>query len=254
MDEIVERFKSVHLRNERTIWIRPARAPLAAGNLTVFLDGEFYRDRVGAVSVMEGLEGSIGDSWYVFVSMESVEARWLECPCHPPFAQFIAEEMLRWLESRFEGIAAVRRRTLVGLSYTGLAAAFIAKEYSGIFNRVICQSGSFWWKNCWLTEQYRLSPSVVASEFYLDVGTKEVAENVQHREEVLQVVSQIEGVRRFRDVLLHAGYAVKYVEFDGGHDFESWKKTLPEALKWALPDRKKSTGSHTATVLISSES
>lgn len=233
MEEIVERFKSVHLRNERTIWIRPARSSLAAGNLTVFLDGEFYRDRVGAGSVIDGLEGSIGDSWYVFVSMESIEARWLECPCHPPFAKFIAVELLRWLEKRFEGMKAVRRRTLVGLSYTGLAAAFIAREHPGVFHRLICQSGSFWWRNCWLIEQYR-SSSWVASEFYLDVGTMELDENVRHREDVLQVVSQIDGVRHFRDVLLLAGNSVRYVEFDGGHDFAKWRQTLPDALRWAL--------------------
>ena len=73
---------------------------------------------------------------------------------------------------------------------------------------------------------------------YLDAGSRETAENVQHREDVLQVVSQIEGVRRFRDVLSCQGYSVKYVEFDGGHEFSAWAKTLPEALSWALPGQK----------------
>lgn len=45
----------------------------------------------------------------------------------------------------------------------------------------------------------------VPTEFYLDVGTQETQENVRHREDVLQVVSQIDGVRRFRDVLLLQG-------------------------------------------------
>ena len=51
----------------------------------------------------------------------------------------------------------------------------------------------------------------------------------------MQVVSQIEGVRRFRDVLRLRGHSVRYVEFDGGHDFTAWRQTLPEALQWALP-------------------
>lgn len=92
MNEIIERFRSVHLQNERTIWIRPPREKSSTTNVTVFLDGELYRDKVGAVPLIDDLEGSIADSWFIFVSVESVETRWLECPCHLPFAKFIAEE------------------------------------------------------------------------------------------------------------------------------------------------------------------
>jgi enterochelin esterase family protein len=52
---------------------------------------------------------------------------------------------------------------------------------------------------------------------------------------VLQLVSQIEGVRRFRDVLRLRRHSVRYVEFAGGHDPAAWRQTLPEALRWALP-------------------
>jgi enterochelin esterase family protein len=58
---------------------------------------------------------------------------------------------------------------------------------------------------------------------------------VRHREDLLQVISQLEGVRRFRDVLQQQGHTVVYAEVDGGHDFESWQKALPAALRWALP-------------------
>lgn len=234
MNEVINRFKSVHLQNERTVWILAPREPSSVENVTVFLDGELYRERVGAISVIDDLGGGIASSWFIFVSMESIEARWVECPCYPPFAKFLVEELLPWVEARCE-MKSIRQRTLVGLSYTGLAAAFVAVEYPGVFHRVISQSGSFWWKDCWLPERYR-SASQTPTEFYLDVGTEEVQENVQHREDVHQVVSQIDGVRRMRDALILAGYTVKYVEFDGGHEFAAWRQTLPEALRWALPN------------------
>lgn len=131
---------------------------------------------------------------------------------------------------------------LAGLSYTGLAAAFVAREHPGLFQKVISQSGSFWSNDCWLVERFRKSPVRLATEFYLDVGRLEIHENVRHREDVLQVVSQIEGVRRFRDILLQLGHSVTYAEFYGGHDFEAWRKALPEALKWALPNRMPDPG------------
>jgi len=60
--------------------------------------------------------------------------------------------------------------------------------------------------------------------------------NVRHREDVLQVVSQIEGVRRFRDALRSTGHSVSYLEFEGGHECAAWKEALPTALRWALPN------------------
>jgi enterochelin esterase-like enzyme len=233
-NEVVARFKSVHLQNERLIWVRPPRDRSSAGHVSIFLDGDLYRDRVGANSVIDSLQGDIADSWFVFVSTASVEARRLEGPCYPPFARFVAEELLPWLSIQHRELRRVRTRTLIGVSYTGLAAAFVAKECPGIFQRVISQSGSFWWNDCWLPEQYRASARV-PTDFYLDVGTQERAENVRHREDVLQVVSQIEGVQRFRDALRLTGHSVRYVEFDGDHDFAAWRRALPEALRWALP-------------------
>jgi enterochelin esterase family protein len=237
--ESVYTLCSAHLDNERQIWVRESTEPAGstAQHMAVFLDGEFYRERVGADAVIDDLyaRSQIADSWFVYVSMSSVEARWLECPCYPPFARFVAEELLPPLDERYPAIQAVRQRTLVGLSYTGLATAFVAKEYPGVFQSVISQSGSFWSNDGWLIEQFRTMPQTLPTAFHLDIGRLETQENVLHREDVLQVESQIDAVRRCRDVLLDRGHAVRYVEFDGGHDFAMWRETLPDALRWALP-------------------
>ena len=223
--------------NERTVWVRPPKRGAKPAHLTIFLDAEIYRDRVGAVAVIEGLESksAIASSWFVFVSYATEEARWRECPCYPPFARFIADELLPWLERTYPAIQACEERVLAGLSYTGLAAAFVAMEPAGKFGKVIAQSGSFWSDNCRLVEQYRKREIRLPTDFYLDVGSKEIDEDVQHKEDVLQVVSQVDAVRNFRDVLVEKGYSVKYQEFDGGHDCAMWQKTLPDALRWALP-------------------
>ena len=235
MKETSYTLKSVHLTNERTVWIRePDRAPT---NLTVFLDAELYRDRVGALSIVDDLEsmGAIDSSLFVFVSMQSVAARWLECPCYPPFARFIDEEFFPWLEGVHPTVRHAQERVIVGLSYTGLAAAYVAMMAPIRFTKVVAQSGSFWSNDCWIVrhfEEFEIKPKI---EFYLDVGLRETATNVRHKEDVLQVVSQIDGVRRFREVLLRLGYTPQYVEFDGGHDCAAWSLTLPDALRWALP-------------------
>jgi enterochelin esterase-like enzyme len=236
MSEIIHRFKSSHTQNERTIWIRRPLDPSKACNLIIFLDGELYRDRVGAVTLLTALEAAsdLPNTLVVFVSYHSEAARWIECPCHPPFADFINTELLPWLERYYPMLKHGKERVIAGLSYTGLAAAFTAMRSPDSFTKVIAQSGSFWSDDCWLVGQYENMTGKLPADFYLDVGTREVQENVRHKEDVLQVVSQIDGVRKFRDVLISKKHRVRYREFDGGHDFAAWRETLPDALRWAL--------------------
>ncbi len=237
MAETLRSLKSIHLSNERSIWIREPAEPTEAPNLAVLLDAELYRDCVGATVILDALEKSraIANTLVVFVSHGGADARWTECPCHPPFAVFVTEELMPWLEGLHPPVKRARERILIGLSYTGLAAAYVSFAAPGTFTKVIAQSGSFWSNDCWLAAEFRRTWKRITTEYYLDVGIAETAENVQHRPDVLQVVSQIEGVRRFRDALEETGCKVTYREFEGGHDAASWARTLPDALRWALP-------------------
>jgi enterochelin esterase family protein len=133
MKETIHGFKSAHLGNERILWVREPQEEAKPCHLVIFLDAELYRERVGAVSLIDELEAAsaIANAFYVFVSMESVDARWRECPCFPPFADCINGELLPWLEERHPAIKAAQECVLVGLSYTGLAAAYVGLRYDG---------------------------------------------------------------------------------------------------------------------------
>lgn len=235
--ETCHRLRSAHLQNERTLWVRRPPAGARPRHLALVLDAELYRDGVNASAIIDTLENErrIGDTLFVFVSTASAAARWLECPCYPPFARFVLEELLPFIETLVPAAAAAHERVIVGLSYTGLAVAFVAAQPTANFTRVIAQSGSFWSNDCWLAEHIRQTPPPARTAFHLDVGTRETATHVRHKEDLVQTLSQIEGVHRFRDALLAHGRTVRYVEFDGGHDFKGWAQTLPDALAWALP-------------------
>jgi hypothetical protein len=84
MRETILRLNSSYLENERSIWICEPESVSGASDLVVFLDAEHYRDGVGALSVIEELRCQVADSGYVFVSQQSRETRWRECPCYPP--------------------------------------------------------------------------------------------------------------------------------------------------------------------------
>lgn len=245
MPGLTHRIRSAALQNERTLWLRPPADTSAPCHLVIFLDGELYRDHVGAPALIDNLAThspiapALAHTLVVYVSYESEAARWRECPCYPAFAVFVRDELLPWLEVRYPGILISTTnpapvRLLAGLSYTGLAAAWVAQQAPGAFNRIIAQSGSFWSDDCWLVRHYAEQGTRLPADFYLDVGLRETQQNVRHHPQVLQVISQIAGVKKFRDVLLSLGHRVKYVEFDGGHSFPNWRSTLPDALIWAF--------------------
>lgn len=225
MKTLADRIRSTYLRNRRTVWVRKPKDPSVSCPLIVFLDGEFYRERMPTNAIIDRLQRQrrMGDAWVVYVSRQSFKARSRECPCYPPFAKFIARELLPWLEGRHPEIRQATKRVLAGLSYSGLAAAYVAIVERGLFDSVVCQSGSFWWNDFWLPRSYARRKRTTRAAFYLDVGKKEIKEDAD----------QVEGIRRLRDALRRKGNRVKYVEFNGGHEFKGWARTLPAALVWA---------------------
>lgn len=238
MRETAENFASELLGNERRVWVREPLHDAHPPRVVVFLDAEMYRDKVGAPEIINAMQesGEIADSWVVYVSSLNPDVRWEEAPCYPPFASFLSDELVPWLRRRYCGAAEATEWCLVGLSYTALAASYAAKTKPGAFQRVVCQSGSFWWKGGWLIEQYARDPLRVPTEFYLHVGSRETQVNLLHRGDVFQEMSQLEAVREFRDALLERGYNVAYHEGAGSHDAAAWKADLPDALRWALPN------------------
>lgn len=236
MTESQHSITSQLLKNQRTLWVIEPAQPTSAPNLLLILDAELYRQRVKVNKILDTLtsNGILKNTLIVQVASLDRETRFRECPCHAPFADFIAHELLPWIHQRFPGVQASDRRAIVGLSYTGLAASYTALKHEGLFTHVISQSGSYWSNDCWLTRNYENAPLSHPPAFYLDVGDQETQTNVQHTTNLLQTISQIEGVERFQAMLQKNGYTHRYDTFQGHHSAEDWARTLPNALKWVF--------------------
>jgi enterochelin esterase family protein len=234
----MQTIESQALRNRRSIWIYGPVKGETVSNLVIFLDGELFLKHLDALALIHRLsaECELAGSLFVFVSMHSQAARLRECSCDPQFSRFIAVELIKFLEASYPELKEVPQRVLAGVSFSGLAAVFAAKEFSGVFPKVIAQSGSFWWKDCWLIKQLSTVTKPLPSAFYLDVGTGETEVDVEGdpTEDTFQSTSQIDSVKQLRDVLASQGCRVNYVEFSGGHEAKAWAKTLPGALIWAV--------------------
>jgi enterochelin esterase-like enzyme len=216
----------------RKVWVQSAVAESAADCL-IFLDAELYIERVKAPEIVRALQttGGLASVTCIYVSNVDAAARHVDFTCNERYAQFLATELLRWIE---ETVHRHERYLLCGLSLSGLAAAFAAVRHPGVFAGILCQSPSAWWNEEWLAASL-VPAGNPPCRFWISVGDQELQENVSHPPSGLfQKTSQLASVRRLAQLLKATGNEVRYAEFSGGHDPQCWAAELPEALRWLV--------------------
>lgn len=236
--EEVRRMKSRYLGTCRTVWVdRPPTYDARKGpyNLVIVFDGLIYGTSIPTPLIVQNLmaAGRIGPTVVVRVG-NAPQAREEELYLNPKFAAFVAKELLPFLHRRYGLRAAASRTILAGSSAGGVASAYIAMRYPKLFGKVLAQSGAFHWsprakaaEPGWLIREYLHSPRLPI-DFYLDAGALENGPLTPGSMTLLQ------SVRHFRDVLEAKGYRVHFSQFQGGHDYVSWRGTLSDGLLFLL--------------------
>jgi enterochelin esterase-like enzyme len=227
---IATTFHSAILKNERKLWIyipsgfskSGARYPVLA-----LFDGD--RNVKWVPAILDNLiaHKRIPPMVAALIDNPSSAARQLELPCYPPFADFLATELVPWVRENYHAAADPVRTIAAGSSYGGLAAVCAGLRHPEVFGNVLSLSGSFWWKPEnggeaeWLTRQVADSPKLPL-RFYLEVGLME------------GYPMQIAANRRMRDVLAAKGYKSGYNEYDGGHSFLNWSGGTANGLLFLM--------------------
>jgi enterochelin esterase family protein len=226
-----QRLRSAILGNERRVWVHIPSSYTAGDpcGLLILFDGWTYIHDIPAPVILNNLlaAGRIAPTVAIMIDSLDEKTRDRELPCHPPFAAFLAEELLPWVRARYCAGSQPASTIVGGSSYGGLAAAFVARERPDLFGKVLAQSGSFWWKpdddleHEWLARQFAESPKLPL-EFYLSVGRQEAKARLKPNQLIVS--------RHLRDVLRAKGYPVHYHETDGRHDNLSWRATLADGI------------------------
>lgn len=223
---------SAALGRNRAVWVDSSDGHIP-GKLCVILDAESYLCNVvlGAILSHSKASGDIGPMTYLFVPFVTPETRHFEYACHEGFSRFLVDDLMTWARERFPSLA-TGGHAIMGLSLSGLQAAFTALRHPGVFNAVVCQSPSAWYRDEFLRDQ--VDPSATAkADFRISVGSEETTSDVVHEPgELHQKASQIDSCRRLSEALTSAGHAVDYSVFDGSHDSEFWAEEMPDVLKW----------------------
>jgi Enterochelin esterase and related enzymes len=220
-------FTSEHLGNSREIKIyRPRVAQPARWTLFMF-DGQNWQDEYRTANVLDNLIARhlLPPVNVVFIDSLDHARRAQELPPNPRFADFMAQELLPWLQQ--QGIALQPQKTiLAGSSYGGLASSWVALRYPQLFGNVLSLSGSYWWtpkgeEVNWLSRQYQQSPRYPL-RFWLQAGRFESSGpgggNYRH-------------TLTFEQVLRDKGYPVSFHASSSGHDYAGWSEALVAGLR-----------------------
>jgi len=169
----------------------------------------------------------------VFVSHVDGKSRHDDFTCNERYARFIVEDLISWVQNCNAGIA-TNECLIGGVSLSGLQAAYTALLRQEIFSFTLCQSGSLWWNDEWLTGFVK-NCTTTGNQFWVSVGDQETESGVSHPPtNLVQDVDQISAVNRFVAALnLNEKCAHSHL-FHGGHETRCWEAEFSDAIKWLL--------------------
>ncbi|MAS95459.1 MAG: hypothetical protein CMO55_19845 [Verrucomicrobiales bacterium] len=214
------------LQREITVYSHDREPPT---RLFLFLDAEFYLDRMG---IAEKVQSQLHkDTAFAFVAHIDNLHRHRDYICSPSFSAFAGNAVLGEIQHRFPTLHDTGH-LVGGLSLSGLAAAHLLEVFPERFDGALCQSGSFWWNDEWLTDNM---PRTTGKRLYISVGDKETQKGISHQPSGMrQEVSQFDSCTRFAEQMKIQGNEVRLKTFHAGHEMEPWETEWIEAVDWML--------------------
>lgn len=188
------------------------------GAVCLFLDGGFYRDRIGLPKALAdlGLRAAT-------LTGGTGADRHRDFACSDLYTGFILDTVL----PRIDGEVSL----LVGVSLSGLAVAHLALSHPGVFPRIVSQSPSAWWNQEALVQRVAEAGGGT-SRAWLSVGTRERQTDVRHPPTGMhQQTSQRDSVTRLAEAW---GPTATLQTFEGGHEVSGWAGELDRAVTWAM--------------------
>lgn len=244
-------FKSAALNNEREIavYLPPKYSPRAKPYpLIVIFDKDAYLGLVPTPTILDNLisEARIPPVVALLVGNGPGDARNRELFCNSEFSRASVTELLPWAHHQYNFTSDPRHTVVAGSSAGGVAAACAGLWHPEAFGNILAQSGAFHWtppsggdtadsnsEPNWVARQFISSPRKPL-RFYLEAGSAEF--NAMGSADSILFCT-----RTLRDVLRAKGYEVHFQEFEGGHDYLSWRGTLADGLIVLLGDAKSKT-------------
>lgn len=214
----------------RTVWVyrSPGATDDAPLPVVVVLDGDVWVGPRGGLTKAQDLpttldnllaDGKIPPCIAVFVDSGGRDRRWADMGEGGGQSAWVAERLLPWVRLHFPVSTAANEVVVAGQSLGGYTALRAALEYPQLVGCALAQSPSLWQRELPIPK----SATARGLSVYLEVGTQEW---------VLR-----EPARRSATALRAAGTGIRYVEFNGGHDYACWRGGIADGLRALLGER-----------------
>ena len=201
--------------------------------LLVVHDGSDYLRFASLKNVLDNLIHRLEIPPMVVALVDS-QNRLQEYADDPRHADFLADDLVPWMEEQFPLVGSPQTRGMLGSSFGAVASLSAAWRRPGVFGNLALLSGSFAFTDIGQDHErgpafdpvvefvnaFREEPGTPAEKVYLACGTYE---------------SLIYFNRSMLPLLQSTGMAVKYQEARDGHNWENWRDRLREGLSWLFP-------------------
>jgi enterochelin esterase-like enzyme len=200
--------------------------------LLIVLDGQDYRRRAALLAIVDNLtaQGRIRPLAMALVD-HGGQARAAEYGASEAHLAFLLEHVLP-LAARELDLLDVAAHPgaygIMGASMGGLMSLYCGLRFPGLLGHVLSQSGAFAFfdGNTVVASLVQHAP-VAPLKIWMDVGAFE---------------GLLDANRRMHRQLTDRGYQVAYREYNGGHNYASWRNELEHGLEWLFPARAKLQG------------
>ncbi|MEZ4386181.1 MAG: alpha/beta hydrolase-fold protein [Candidatus Krumholzibacteriia bacterium] len=195
-------------------------------------DAFIYLHRVEVPNILDNLinEGNIEPMIAVLFDTYSSTRKDI-LPLKFDFMKEFVSDVVPLVRGRYNTSSLPEDNIVGGMSYGGLAAAFMAFYHPDVFGKVLGQSSSFWrgfeyldsegewFRDDWLIDQFAMSDKKPL-KFFLDWG--------------LQENWVLDSNRKMVKVLAEKAYEAEFVEFNGWHDWSNSRQTFAIGLMYLL--------------------
>lgn len=134
------------------------------------------------------------------------------------FTDFIIEEVIPWVDSRFRTIPHPHKRATLGASNGGNISLWLAMNHPEVLGNVAAQSSYI---QSSISEGFQNGP-ILDLQLYLDLGTYDIP-------------MLVPLVRNFIPILQSREYTYQYAEYHEGHSWGMWRAHIDDALEMFFP-------------------
>lgn len=171
------------------------------------------------------------------------------------YTLFIMHELLPLIKRRFHGLH-VKEKAFAGFSLGGLMALDIVWNHPHEFTKVGVFSGSLWWRSLDHThddyedelhrimhQQIKRGKHHAGLKFFLTTGSLDETHDRNENGIIDSIDDTIALITDLESLGYQNGKDIVYINYDDGrHDIATWKRAMPEFLKWGWSTRTSSQG------------